>query len=376
MTKSLKLKGDFWIPALTVCLALFGILMIYSASSYGAEFSYGDAFFYVKKQAVALTAGLIVMFGIGFLDLKRLVKFRYVVLAFSLILLASVFVPGLSVSNYGAARWINLGFTTLQPSEISKFGFIIYAAAEMSVHDMNKFKNTVPVFLAGGCMCALIILEPNMSITMCVGLVMLIMLLIGGMKIKTLILLLLPIAAGVILMIVLEPYRMSRLTAFLDPWASPKAEGYQLIQSYYALGSGGFFGVGLFNSRQKYLFLPFSESDFIFSIIGEELGLFGSCITILLFVFLIARISRAAIRAESKFDAYLAAGVASLIAVQTAINIAVVSGSIPPTGLPLPFMSAGGSSLLAYMAAIGLAMNISARKNPLVVGLRGIRTRI
>ncbi|MDR2091295.1 MAG: putative lipid II flippase FtsW [Clostridiales bacterium] len=372
MTK--RYKGDPLIPAVTIFLSLFGIVMIYSASSYGAELAYGDAFFYVKKQAVSFAAGLVLMFGIGFFDLKFLVKLRYVILVVSLILLALVFVPGLSFSNYGATRWINLGFTTLQPSEISKFGFIIYAAAEMSVHDMNKFKNTLPVFGAGGAMCALIMLEPNMSVTMCVGLVMIVMLFIGGMKLKTMLLLLLPIAAGAVLLIVLEPYRMSRLIAFIDPWASPKAEGYQLIQSYYALGSGGFFGVGLFNSRQKYLFLPFSESDFIFSIVGEELGLFGSLFTAALFVVLVLRITKSARTADCKFGAYLAAGIASLIAVQTAINIAVVSGSIPPTGLPLPFMSAGGSSLSAYMAAAGLAMNVSARKNPLAVFGNGTKS--
>ncbi|MDR3262694.1 MAG: putative lipid II flippase FtsW [Clostridiales bacterium] len=363
-------RGDYLIAVITVFLGLFGILMIYSASSYGAELSYGDSFFYVKKQAVSFAAGLVLMLGIGYFDLKKLVKLRYIILIASLVLLALVFVPGISVSNYGATRWINLGFTTIQPSEISKFGFIVYAAAEMSVRDMSKFKNTLPVFAAGGGMCVLIMLEPNMSITMCVGLVMIIMLFIGGMKMKTLLMLVIPIVIGVVLMIVLEPYRMKRLTAFLDPWASPKDEGYQLIQSYYALGSGGFFGVGLFNSRQKYLFLPFSESDFIFSIIGEELGLLGSAFVIALFVFLVIRLVKSALRAENKFYCCLSAGIAALIAVQTAINIAVVSGSIPPTGLPLPFMSAGGTSLVAYMTAVGLTLNISRKRNPLAADLR------
>ncbi|MDR3293134.1 MAG: putative lipid II flippase FtsW [Clostridiales bacterium] len=358
-------KSDPLIPIITVFLSLFGILMIYSASSYGANIAYGDSFFYVKKQAISFAAGLVVMFGMKYFDLSKLVKLRYLILVVSLVLLALVFVPGLSYSNYGATRWINLGFTTIQPSELSKFGFILFAAAEMSVKDMRKFKNTFPVFLAGGAMCGLIMAEPNMSITMCVGIVMIIMLFVGGMKLKTMLMLALPIIVGVILLIVLEPYRMKRLTAFLDPWASPKAEGYQLIQSYYALGSGGFFGVGLFHSRQKYLFLPFSESDFIFSIVGEELGLLGAAFVIILFVILTVRIVKSALRAENRFYAYLSAGIAALIAVQTAINIAVVSGSIPPTGLPLPFMSAGGSALLSYMAAIGLTMNVSAHKNPL-----------
>ncbi|NLZ25903.1 MAG: FtsW/RodA/SpoVE family cell cycle protein, partial [Clostridiales bacterium] len=152
-----------------------------------------------------------------------------------------------------------------------------------------------------------------------------------------------------------------RLSAFLNPWASPLEEGYQLIQSYYSLGSGGLFGLGLFNSRQKYMFLPFAESDFIFSIIGEETGLIGCLLVMLLFVFLLYRGIFIATKAKSRFESYLATGIVTMIAVQTAVNVAVVCGAVPPTGLPLPFISSGGTSLVAYLSAVGLLLSVSRR---------------
>ena len=202
-----------------------------------------------------------------------------------------------------------------------------------------------------------------MSITMCVGLVMLLMLFIGGMPLKYFFLLLIPAAAIVPVLIIIEPYRLNRLSAFLNPWASPQGEGYQLIQSLYALGSGSWFGVGLFNSRQKYLFLPFAESDFIFGVIGEELGFVGAIIIIFVFAVLIYRIIKIAASSRSRFGCYLASGFAGIIAIQMLINIAVVTGSIPPTGLPLPFVSFGGSSLVMFLSAIGVVQSVAHHGN-------------
>lgn len=223
---------------------------------------------------------------------------------------------------------------------------------------MNTFKGLIPVLAVGATMCVLIILEPNMSITMCVMLLMFAMLFIGGARMKYFAFLLIPVVALVPALIILEPYRLDRLMAFLNPWESPLEEGYQLIQSFYALGSGGLFGLGLFNSRQKYLFLPFSESDFIFSVIGEELGLFGCVIVIAAYMVIIYRAVRIAKNSNDRFGCYLSAGIAAIIAIQTAINIAVVSGSIPPTGLPLPFVSAGTSSLIVFCAGIGVLLSV------------------
>lgn len=342
-------------------LIIAGIFMLYSASSYGAERDSGDSFFYVKKQAISFVLGLFLMLAVAHIGLERLQKGRWWVLAFSILLLALVFIPGLGMENYGARRWLNLGFTTIQPSEFAKFGLVIFCASSLSKKGSNTIKGIMPVVGALLVMCVLIMLQPNMSITLCIGIVTLIMLFLGGMKFKHFAVIATPVLIALPLMIILEPYRMKRLIAFIDPWANPLSEGYQLIQSYYALGSGGLFGLGYGNSRQKFLFLPFAESDFIFSVIGEELGLLGCIFFLALYVIIVWRGIVIAMRATQRFDCYLAAGITAVIGVQTALNIAVVSGSIPPTGLPLPFVSAGGSSLLVFMIAIGLLQNIAAR---------------
>ena len=219
-------------------------------------------------------------------------------------------------------------------------------------------------------MCVLIILEPNMSITLCMIMLMFVMLYIGGARIKHFFVMALPVLALVPVLILIEPYRLKRLLAFIDPWQSPLGEGYQLIQSFYSLGSGGLFGLGLFNSRQKYMFLPFSESDFIFSIIGEELGLIGAIVVIAIFAFMIFRAILIAQKAPDRFGCFLAGGIAAIIAIQVLINIAVVTGSIPPTGLPLPFVSAGSTSLIVFCSGVGILQSISLRSHDSVVALR------
>jgi len=205
-------------------------------------------------------------------------------------------------------------------------------------------------------------LEPNMSVTMCIGMVMILMLIIGGLSFKHFIMLAIPALALVVLLIVVAPYRLSRLMAFINPWANPKEDGYQLIQSLYSLGSGGLFGVGLFNSRQKYLFLPFSESDFIFAIIGEELGLVGSIMILCVYILIISIGIKISLNAKDRLGTYLSSGIVIVIAVQLLINIAVVTGSIPPTGIPMPFISAGGTSLSVFMGAIGILCNVGKGK--------------
>lgn len=358
-------KTDPILAAAVTGLTLFGILMVYSASSYAAKNAYGNEYYFLIKQAVGAALGFAAMAACSFVDYRVLIKLRYPLLAVSYLMLVLVFVPHIGVENYGAKRWINLPFFTIQASEIAKFGFIVFSAAYMAKNyrKMTSFRALLPVLAVGGSMCVLIISEPNMSVTMCVGLTTFVMLFVGGAKIKHLALLLIPAVALVPVLIVIEPYRLHRLTAFLDPWASPLGEGYQLIQSFYALGSGGLFGVGLFNSRQKYLFLPFGESDFIFSVIGEEFGFVGSALVIAVYVILIFRIVRIAKNAPDRFGCYLSAGIAAIIAIQTAINVAVVSGSIPPTGLPLPFVSSGSSSLIVFCASVGFVFSVERRSH-------------
>lgn len=346
---------------LVLALSLFGLLAIYSASSYMAEVNYGDAFFFVKKQAVGLALGIIALIFFVHFDYHKLYKLRWYVLGVSILLLLLVFIPGIGKSNYGANRWIGIGGFSIQSSEVAKFGFVIFASAYISKNyeKMKTFKGMLPLLLAGGCICLLVLLEPNLSVTLCIGCVMLLMLFVGGVKLKYFALflggalLLLPI------LIIIEPYRLRRLVAFIDPWANPLEEGFQLIQSLYSLGSGGLFGTGLFNSRQKYLFLPFSESDFILSIIGEEFGFVGVLILCLVYILIIVEGIKIALKSKDRLGAYLAFGITSVIGVQMLINFAVVIGAIPPTGIPLPFISAGGSSLVVFLSAVGILLNIS-----------------
>ena len=353
-------KIDIPLTIAVTCLVLFGVIMVYSASSYNASVNYGNEYYYAIKQLIGVLIGSIAMMALSFIDYHKLIKYRYLILAVSYVLLLLVFVPGVGVENYGAKRWINLPFFTLQASEIAKFAFIVYTASYMAKNyqKMNKFSTLIPPLVIGGIMCLLIILEPNMSITMCVGLLMFTMLFVGGAKIKHFIFLALPVIALVPILIIIEPYRLQRLFAFINPWENPLDEGYQLIQSFYAISSGGLFGVGLFNSRQKYLFLPFSESDFIFAVIAEEFGFVGVLLVTSVYCFVIFRAIKIAKNASDRFGCYLSSGIAGIIAIQVLINVAVVSGSIPPTGLPLPFISAGTSSLVVFCASVGILNSV------------------
>lgn len=364
-TKTNKPRGDIGILVLTAVLAAFGVLAIYSASRYVAETQYGDEWYFVKKQLLGFVLGGISMLACGRFDPQKLKgkKVRWIALILPMILLALVFVPGLGKTNYGATRWIGVGGITIQPSELAKYGFVVFASAYMSENmgQMRTFKGTLPVLLAGGGICVLIILEPNMSVTMCVGLLMLAMLFLGGMKIKHFLVIFIPALVAVPLLILAEPYRLSRLSAFLDPWESPKGEGYQLIQSLYALGNGGWFGTGLFNSRQKYRFLPFAESDFILSIIGEELGFVGIFVLFAVSAALILKGIKVASKADDFFSFLLASGITLVYGIQTVVNALVVSGSIPPTGLPLPLISSGNTSLIITMASMGVLYAVSKR---------------
>ena len=353
-------KTYYLIISIIIGLGIFGCLMVYSASCYVAKYRYNNEYFYLTKQIIGVLLGIIAMIIFSKINYKKLEKFKWLVVCVSFLLLALVFIPGIGVENYGAKRWLNLGFFTIQPSEFAKFAFVLFSASYLSKNyeQIGNFRKLIPVLILGLSYCALIILEPNMSITMCMGLVMLFMLFVGGAKIKHFIFLGLPAAAVIPVLILIEPYRIQRFMAFLNPWASPQGEGFQLIQSLYSLGNGGLFGVGLFNSRQKYMFLPFSESDFIFSVIGEELGFVGASLLIIVFATLIYMLVKIARNAKDRFGALLVLGVASVISIQVLINLCVVSGMIPPTGLPLPFISAGSTSLIVFMSAIGVCLNV------------------
>ena len=359
--KKSKCRNDIIIVCVLVfALVIFGCLMVYSASYYSANYHYGNKYFFLLKQILGVVLGVVAMTFFTFCDYHLLKKYKWWIIAITFVLLALVFIPGLGMESYGAKRWVSILGFSIQPSEIAKFALVIFIAGYMSDnHDKVKtLKGLMPVLIVGGLMCVLIMLEPSMSVTMCIAFVTLFMLIIGGMSKKHTLMFSLPTGAVVPVLILIEPYRLRRLLAFIDPWASPQGEGFQLIQSLYSLGDGGWFGVGLFNSRQKYLFLPFAESDFILSIIGEEIGFVGTTILMLVFFILVYRLIKIALSAKDRFGAMLVSGVAFIIAVQTLLNIAVVTGSIPPTGLPLPFISSGGTSVSVFMAGIGICLNV------------------
>lgn len=356
--------GDVPLLVCTAGMAAFGCVMVYSASSYVGEVLYDDAFFFVTKQLVGGAIGLLAMVAAAFVPYKKLAALKYPLAALAAVLLALVFVPGIGVTNYGATRWIGLGSLTIQPSEIAKYAFVLFAAAHFAKNygRARSFKGVAPVLALGVVYCVLIIAEPNMSITMCVGLLMLALVFLSGTNLKTFAVMLVPCVVAVPVLIALEPYRLERLSAFIDPWASPRDEGYQLIQSLYALGNGGWLGVGLFNSTQKYRFLPFAESDFIMSVMGEELGFIGLIAFFAVCLFMIWRGIAIARRCTQPFGYLLAAGITLVYGIQVAVNALVVSGCIPPTGLPLPLISSGNTSLVITMASMGVLYNISAER--------------
>ncbi|MBR6737632.1 MAG: putative lipid II flippase FtsW [Clostridia bacterium] len=353
-------RGDLSILISVVAVSIFGLVMVYSASYYQAEITYGDKFFYFKKQLIGLVLGVISMIITAKIDYKAVNKLKYVLIIISIVLLALVLTP-LGVENYGARRWLKVGPITIQPSEIAKFAFAVFCAGYFSKDPTRtkRFLGILPVLLIGGVLCILIMLEPNMSITVCVGALMLVMLFAGGVKKRYLFMIVIPVLIALPLLIILEPYRLKRLMAFINPWASPKGEGYQLLQSLYALGSGGLFGVGIFNSRQKLRFLPFAESDFILSVIGEEWGFIGTLLLFLVLFFIVIRGFKIALKCSNFFGFLLGIGIVTVFAVQVLVNALVVTGSIPPTGLPLPLISSGNTSLIVFMSAFGLLYSIS-----------------
>ncbi len=354
-------RGDLLFLGAVILIAGAGVLFVYSASSYNAQIQYGDALYFFKKQLAGFALGLVCMISVSFLDCEKFRRLGLPVLLFALVLLVLVFVPGLGKTTYGATRWIVIGPLSVQPSELAKYGLIFFAAGYFarSPARMRTFRGILPVLGAGLSVCALVILEPNMSVTVCIGAIMLGLLFLAGTSFKTFALISLPVLAAIPALILAEPYRLQRLSAFLDPWASPKEEGYQLIQSLYALANGNFFGVGLFRSRQKYRFLPFAESDFILSVIAEETGFFGILLFFGLVVFLLVRGVRIAKRCDSLYSYLLVCGILFAFAIQTVLNALVVSGCIPPTGLPLPLVSAGNTSLVVTMTGMGIVYGAS-----------------
>ncbi len=358
---------DFPLLFAIALLCAFGLVMLFSASYYYAQNTAAtkyDGFFYLKSQAIYLAVGLVAMYVVSRVDYHFFDKIRVFALVGTLLLMLLVLVPGLGVSRNGAQRWLGIPGTgfTFQPSELAKFALIVYMAGFMSRRPQamkNLTKGVFPMLFIMGAFGLVLLLQKNMSMMVILLMTGVVMLFLGGAEIKHLLLLAgiaLPILVVAVLM---EDYRQSRVLMFMNPWESTEEGAYQLRQALIALGAGGVFGQGLNFSRQKLLFLPYGESDFIFAIIGEELGFIGCTLLILAYLFIIYRGIRIAMRCKDRFGSLMAAGITAVIGMQAAINIAVATSSIPPTGQTLPFVSAGGTSLMIFLAAAGILLNIS-----------------
>lgn len=354
---------DRWFLLITFFLLGLGALMIYSSTAVvSPAMSKKDMtqFFYFKRHLFTMLLGFAAMFAAYKLSPETLKKTAFPLLIFSFLLLILVFVPGMGISAGGAKRWLRLWPSTFQPSELVKLSMVIFLAKYMSAYNYrtDSFVSFIKPIAVMAVFQAIFLKQPDFGAAISLGIITLAMLFFSGIRMRYL-LSLTVFAIPVIVKLVQEPYRWKRVTSFLNPWDDPQGSGFQLIQSFIALGSGGIKGVGLGESKQKLLFLPETHTDFIFSLVGEELGLIGAGVIILLFVMLFVRGIAATNKAKDSFVYYLSFGLSTMIALQALINFSVVTGMIPTKGLPLPFISYGGSALLVNMAAVGILLNLS-----------------
>ncbi len=361
-TDTRRLSYDPILLGAVLVLVGFGLVMVYSASAITAQDKLGDSFHFLKRQATAAGIGLFAMVVAMKLGYRRMARLAYPLLVVSIVLLVLVLIPGVGTTAGGAKRWIRLPGISLQPAELAKVAWVVYLS-----YSLAKKREKVQSFSIGflphlgiaGLLVALCMLEPDFGSSVALLVLMFAMLFAAGAKLSYLIgsvLLALPIAYTAVTS---SPYRMKRITAFLDPWANRQGSGYQVAESLMSIGSGGMTGLGLGDGRQKLYFLPEAHTDFIFSIIGEELGLIGVALLITLYAVIVWRGLRASLSAPEPFGTYLGLGITSLIAFQAVVNMSVAMGLVPTKGLTLPFISYGGSSLIVLMGAAGLLLSVS-----------------
>lgn len=356
-----KLYPDKWLFAATIGLALFGVVMVYSASAVMALRDNGNQFHYVIKQGMWTTIGLAVMLVAMQFDYTRLRDPRivYGLLLITVMMLIAVF--AFSPVN-GARRWIKLPNFSIQPSELAKLSltiFLAYFLANRVGEEQSFWRTFLPSAAVTGVLAILITVEPDLGTAMMLAVIFGILVYTAGAKLFHLGLVALPALVGIAGLLVFVPFRMRRMIMFLDPWADPQGSGFQVVQSLIAIGSGGPNGLGFAQGKQKMLFLPFAHSDFIFAVIGEELGLLGTLGVLLVFALFLWRGIRASLLAPDRFGKLLSLGIVTGIVAQALFNISVVLSLVPTKGIPLPFISYGGSSLVPTLAAVGILLNIS-----------------
>lgn len=355
---------DLQFLAAVYILLAFGLLMVLSASSpiaYASSRTNNDSFYYFKKQLMWAILGSVGMIAAANYDYQKLRRWAIPALAGSILLLLLVLIPGIGRVVNDARRWIYIGPINFQPSEVAKIAMIIFFAYSLSMNYkmLEHFSTFIMYIGIIGVVAAIIMLEPHFSCTMLIVATLMIMMFSAGAKIRHFVILAAPAVVGIIALIIKSPYRLTRVTTFMHPFEDIQGDGWQVVQSLYAIGSGGLFGAGLGQSRQKYMNIPEPQNDFIFSILSEEFGLLGAVIVIAMFIFLISRGIKIALKAPDLFGTLLATGIIAMIAIQALVNIAVVTSSIPVTGMPLPFFSYGGTALAITMTEMGIVLNIS-----------------
>ncbi len=345
-----------------IVISLFGLLMIYSSSSIWAEYKFDDAFYYLRMQSIYLAIGIVIMLVVSKIDYKIYYDKANLLLIGTIVLLILVLIPGIGTVRNGSQSWFGIGPFGIQPSEAAKLALIIFTSKYLT--NSNKFlknykKGILPILAILLLVFGLIMLQPDLGTASIIVMSIIALLYIAGVNMKFFLGLGIIGVIGLVVLIIIAPYRMDRITSFIDPWSDPLGTGFQIIQSLYAIGPGGLLGMGFLESRQKQFYLPEPQTDFIFSIISEEFGVLGVIIVATLFIIILYRGIKIALNAKNNFAKYLAFGLIFQILFQTVLNLMVVVGLIPVTGVTLPFISYGGSSLLISLASIGIVLNIS-----------------
>lgn len=362
----MKSKIDKILFVAVIVLSLFGLLMIYSASSIWAEYKFNDSFHYLKYQGVFLIIGIIIMLVISKIDYEIYYKYSNKILLICFVLLVLVLIPGIGSVRNGSRSWFGIGSLGIQPSEAAKLGLIIFTSKYLS--NSNKFlkdykQGVIPILAITLLFFGLIMLQPDLGTGTILVMSIIALLFIAGVNMKFFFIIGILGVIGIAILIVIAPYRMDRITSFIDPWSDALGTGFQIIQSLYAIGPGGLLGTGFLNSIQKHFYLPEPQTDFIFSIIAEEFGVVGAFIVVGLFSIILWRGIKIATNTKDHFSKYLSFGMIFQMIFQCLMNLMVVIGLIPVTGVTLPFLSYGGSSLLISMASIGILLNISRYSN-------------